>query len=162
MPKTKRVGIYARCSTQEQSTDSQVMALTEFAAARGWTVEKIYVDNGVSGAKEKRPGLDAMWADCRKRKLDICLIFALDRMARSLKTLIEALEEFGRLGVDLIVLKQDIDTTSAASRLLFHIVGAVAEFERDLIRGRTVAGMEAARRKRKAHRKATTANVLRT
>lgn len=147
MPKTKRVGIYARCSTQEQSTESQVTALTEFAAARGWTVEKIYLDNGVSGAKAKRPGLDAMWADCRKRKIDTCLIFALDRMARSLKTLIEALEEFGRLGVDLIVLKQEIDTTSAASRLLFHIVGAVAEFERDLIRGRTVAGMEAARRR---------------
>jgi DNA invertase Pin-like site-specific DNA recombinase len=149
MQKTKRAGIYARCSTPEQSTDSQVVALTEFAAARGWAVEKIYIDNGVSGAKNSRPALDEMWADCRKRKLDICLIFALDRMARSLKTLIEALEEFGRLGVDFVCLKQDIDTTSAASRLLFHIVGAVAEFERDLIRGRTVAGMEVARRKGK-------------
>ena len=86
MAKTKRVGIYARCSTQEQSTESQVTALKEFATARGWTVEKIYLDNGVSGAKAKRPGLDAMWADCRKRKIDICLIFALDRLARSLKT----------------------------------------------------------------------------
>jgi DNA invertase Pin-like site-specific DNA recombinase len=149
MPKTKRVGIYARCSTQEQSTDSQVMALKEFAAARGWTVEKIYIDNGVSGAKAKRPGLDAMWADCRKRKIDLCLIFALDRLARSLKQLIEALDEFGRLGVDFICLKQDIDSTSAASRLLFHIVGAVAEFERDLVKSRTVAGMQAARKRGK-------------
>jgi DNA invertase Pin-like site-specific DNA recombinase len=149
MAKTKRVGIYARCSTQEQSTESQVTALKEFATARGWTVEKIYSDNGVSGAKAKRPGLDAMWADCRKRKIDICLVFALDRLARSLKQLIEALDEFGRLGIDFVCVKQDIDSTSAASRLLFHIVGAVAEFERDLIRGRTVAGMEAARRRGK-------------
>ena len=73
-------------------------------------------------------------------------MFALDRLARSLKHLIEALDEFGRLSVDFVCLKQDIDTTSAASRLLFHIVGAVAEFEHELIRGRTVAGIEAARR----------------
>jgi DNA invertase Pin-like site-specific DNA recombinase len=109
----------------------------------------VYEDRAVSGAKEKRPGLDAMWADCRQRKIDICVVVALDRLARSLKHLIEALEEFGRLGVDFVCLKQDIDTTSAASRLLFHIVGAVAEFERDLIRSRTIAGMEAARRKGK-------------
>jgi DNA invertase Pin-like site-specific DNA recombinase len=115
----------------------------------GWVVTKVFEDHGVSGAKEKRPALDAMWAACRKRQLDLILIMALDRLARSLKQLIEALDEFGRLGVDFVCLKQDIDTTSAASRLLFHIVGAVAEFERELIRGRTIAGMEAARRKGK-------------
>jgi DNA invertase Pin-like site-specific DNA recombinase len=90
-----------------------------------------------------------MWADCRKRTLDVCLVWALDRLARSLKQLIEALDEFGRLGVDFVCLKQDIDTTNAASRLLFHIVGAVAEFEAGLIRERTVAGMAEARRKGK-------------
>lgn len=145
MERKKRCGIYARCSTQEQSTEAQVIALREFAAARGWVVERIYQDQGISGGKAKRPGLDAMWADCRKRKIDICLVFALDRLARSLKQLIESLDEFGRLNIDFVCLKQDIDTTSAASRLLFHIVGSVAEFERDLIRGRTVAGMAAAR-----------------
>jgi DNA invertase Pin-like site-specific DNA recombinase len=149
MEKTKRCGIYTRCSTDEQSTDGQVAALKEFAAARGWVVQEVYEDRGVSGAKRRRPGLDAMWADCRKRKIDICLVWALDRLARSLKQLIEALDEFGRLGVDFVCLKQDIDSTNAASRLLFHIVGAVAEFERDLVRSRTVAGMEAARRKGK-------------
>jgi DNA invertase Pin-like site-specific DNA recombinase len=147
MAKVKRCGIYARCSTDEQSTDAQVTALKEFAAARGWVVQKIYEDHGISGKRGKRPGLDAMWADCRQRKLDVCLIWALDRLARSLKHLIEALDEFGRLGVDFVCLKQDIDTTNAASRLLFHIVGAVAEFEAGLIRERTVAGMAEARRK---------------
>jgi DNA invertase Pin-like site-specific DNA recombinase len=149
MEKKKRCGIYVRCSTQEQSTSSQLASLKDFAAARGWVVERIYEDHGVSGGKLKRPGLDAMWADCRKRKIDICLVFALDRLARSLKQLIESLDEFGRLNVDFVCLKQDIDSTSASSRLLFHIVGAVAEFERDLIRGRTVAGMAAARRRGK-------------
>ena len=149
MVRVKRCGIYARCSTDEQSTDAQVTALKEFAAARGWVVQKIYEDRGISGKKGNRPGLDAMWADCRQRKLDVCLILALDRLARSLKHLIEALDEFGRLGVDFVCLKQDIDTTNAASRLLFHIVGAVAEFEAGLIRERTIAGMAEARRKGK-------------
>jgi DNA invertase Pin-like site-specific DNA recombinase len=149
MKNKRRCGIYARCSTEEQSTEAQVASLKEFATARGWVVQEIYEDRGISGAKGKRPGLDAMWADCRKRKIDICLVWALDRLARSLRQLIEALDEFGRLGVDFVCLKQDIDSTNAASRLLFHIVGAVAEFERDLIRSRTVAGMEAARRKGK-------------
>lgn len=149
MGKAKRCGIYARCSTGEQSTDAQVTALKEFATARGWVVEKVYEDRGVSGKRARRPGLDEMWADCRRRKIDTCLIWALDRLARSLKQLIEALDEFRRLDVDFVCLKQDIDTTSAASRLLFHIVGAVAEFEAGLIRERTVAGMAEARRKGK-------------
>lgn len=149
MVRARRCGIYARCSTDEQSTDAQIAALQEFAAKRGWVVQKIYQDRGVSGSKGRRPGLDEMWADCRKRRIDMCLVWALDRLARSLKQLIEALDEFGRLGVDFVCLKQDIDSTNAASRLLFHIVGAVAEFERDLIRERTVAGMVEARRKGK-------------
>ena len=147
--KIKRCGIYVRCSTGEQTTNSQLNALREFATARGWEVYKVYEDHAISGTKARRPGLDAMWADCRQRKIDICLVFALDRMARSLKHLIEALDEFGRLGVDFVCLKQDIDTTSAASRLLFHIVGAVAEFERELICSRVRAGMSAARAKGK-------------
>jgi len=84
-------------------------------------VQEIYEDHGISGKRGSRPGLDAMWADCRKGKVDVCLVWALDRLARSLKHLIEALDEFGRLGVDFVCLKQDIDTTNAASRLLFHI-----------------------------------------
>lgn len=149
MAKVKRCGIYARCSTQEQSTEAQVASLKEVATARGWKVVKVYVDHGVSGAQAKRPGLDAMWADCRRHVIDLCLVVALDRLARSLKQLIEALDEFGRLGIDFVCLKQDIDSTNPASRLLFNIVGAVAEFERNLIRDRTIAGMGAARRRGK-------------
>jgi DNA invertase Pin-like site-specific DNA recombinase len=149
MVKTKRCAIYVRCSTNEQSTDAQVTALKDFAAARGWEVQKIYEDRGISGKRGSRPGLDALWVDCRKRSVDVCLVWALDRLARSLKQLIEALDAFGRLGVDFVCLKQDIDTTNAASKLLFHIVGAVAEFEAGLIRERTLAGMAEARRKGK-------------
>lgn len=149
MTKTKRCGLYVRCSTQEQSTEAQIIALKEFAAARGWQVTKVYEDRGVSGVQSKRPGLDAMWTDCRRHVIDLCLVVALDRLARSLKQLIESLDEFGRLGVDFVCLKQDVDSTNPASRLLFNIVGAVAEFERGLIRERTVAGMAAAKRKGK-------------
>jgi DNA invertase Pin-like site-specific DNA recombinase len=88
-----------------------------------------------------------MWSDCRAHKIDICVITALDRLARSLKQLIEALDEFGRLGIDFVCLKQDIDSTNNASRLLFHIIGAVAEFERSLIAERVRLGLQNARKK---------------
>jgi putative DNA-invertase from lambdoid prophage Rac len=142
----RRVGVYVRVSLGTQSTEAQVVALKDFAAVKGWRIYKVYSDTGVSGAREHRPALDEMWADCRKRRIDTCLIFSLDRLARSLKQLIHSLDEFGRLGIDLVCLKQDIDTTSSAGRLLYHIVGAVCEFERDLIRSRVVSGMENARR----------------
>jgi DNA invertase Pin-like site-specific DNA recombinase len=147
MPSDRRVGIYVRVSLGTQNTQSQENALREFAAAKGWCIYKVYADSGVSGAKERRPALDAMWVDCQKRKINTCLIFSLDRLARSLKQLIHSLEEFGRLNVDLVCLKQDIDTTTSSGRLLYHVVGAVCEFERDLIRARVVSGMDNARRK---------------
>jgi putative DNA-invertase from lambdoid prophage Rac len=149
MQKNRRVGVYVRVSLGTQSTQAQEVALNDFAAAKGWCIHKVYADTGVSGAKEHRPALDEMWADCRKRRIDTCLIFSLDRLARSLKQLIHSLDEFGRLGIDLVCLRQDIDTTSSTGRLLYHIVGAVCEFERDLIRSRVVSGMENARRKGK-------------
>jgi DNA invertase Pin-like site-specific DNA recombinase len=90
-----------------------------------------------------------MWADCRRGKISVVCVWALDRFGRSLKNLIEGLEELQRLGVDFLCLKQDLDSTSPAGRLLFHIVGAVAEFEHHLIRGRIEMGMAEARRKGK-------------
>src|SRR5580692_4505938 len=99
----KRVGVYVRVSTADkQSTAMQESELKAFAGKRRWVIHRIYSDQGESGAKSHRPALDEMWADCRKRKIDIVLVWSLDRLARSLKQLIEGLEELGQLGIDLV------------------------------------------------------------
>src|SRR5258708_6389476 len=141
MQKARRAGLYVRVSTDSQQTDMQEEELRSYAQARGWLVHKVYADRGISGAKNSRPALDEMWADCRKRRIDLCIVWALDRLSRSLKELIGALEKFRQLGVDFACLKQDLDTSTSGGRLLFHVIASVCEFERDLIRERTVAGM---------------------
>ncbi len=103
-----------------------------------------FIDHGVSGAKEGRPQLDAMLADVRRRKFDVVLVTKLDRLARSTHHLATLAKELQALGVDLVALDQAIDTTSASGRLLFHVLAAIAEFERDLIRDRVVAGIRRA------------------
>jgi DNA invertase Pin-like site-specific DNA recombinase len=142
--------IYVRTSTADKQDpagqESELRALVE---KRGWRVFKVYLDHGYSGAKASRPAFDEMWADCRRGKISVVCVWALDRFGRSLKNLIEGLEELQRLGVHFLCLKQDLDSTSPAGRLLFHIVGAVAEFEHHLIRGRIAMGMDEARRKGK-------------
>jgi DNA invertase Pin-like site-specific DNA recombinase len=145
MRNVRRVGIYVRVSTEAQHVDMQETELRAYAQARGWVVHRVYVDRGVSGVRSSRPGLNAMWTDCRRRKISICMVWALDRLSRSLKDLIGALEQFRLMEIDFVCLKQDLDTSTAAGRLLFHVVASVAEFERDLIRDRVKAGMAAAR-----------------
>jgi DNA invertase Pin-like site-specific DNA recombinase len=150
MTKEKVCGVYTRVSTADrQDTKAQESELRTFAEKRGWKIYRVYSDRGESGAKEKRPALDELWRDCRQGHIDVVCVWSLDRLARSLKQLIESLEEFRRLKIDFVSFKQDFDTTSSAGRLLFHVVGAVAEFERDLIRERVVAGMAQARREGK-------------
>jgi DNA invertase Pin-like site-specific DNA recombinase len=147
--KQKVAGLYVRISTNDgrQDTKLQENELRMLAAKRGWQLFKVYEDRE-SGAKPHRPGLDELWRDCRRGKLDIVAIWSLDRLARSLKQLIESLEEFRRLKVDFVSLRQDgMDTTTSSGRLLFHVVASVAEFERELIRERVVAGMSEARRR---------------
>jgi DNA invertase Pin-like site-specific DNA recombinase len=112
---------------------------------RGWE-SILYRDRGQSGAKQDRPALNALLSDLRKRKLDVILVWSLDRLARSLKQLLMISEECRSLGVDLVSLRQNIDTTLPAGRLTFQILGAVAEFERELLRERVKAGMAQARR----------------
>jgi len=147
MAKERVVGVYTRVSTADrQDTKAQESELRAFAEKRDWKIYRVYSDRGESGAKEKRPALDELWRDCKQGRLDIVCVWSLDRLARSLKQLIESLEEFRRLKIDFVSFKQDFDTTSSAGRLLFHVVGAVAEFERDLIRERVIAGMAQARR----------------
>ena len=141
--------MYVRVSTNDgrQDTKLQENELRTLAAKRGWRIFKVYRDCE-SGAVRHRAGLDELWRDCRHGKLDVVAVWSLDRLARSLKQLIESLEEFRRLKVDFVSLKQDgMDTTTSSGRLLFHVVASVAEFERELIRERVVAGMNAARRR---------------
>ena len=143
-----RVAIYARCSTQEQTVDLQLDGLRDYAKARGLEVIGEYVDDGVSGAKEKRPALDRLMADAHRRAFDVVLVWKLDRLGRSLSHLIRLVDTFGSLGVDLVSLGDPgLDTSSPHGRLIFSVMGAVAEFERDLIRERTRAGMASAKRR---------------
>ncbi len=139
-----QAALYCRVSTTGQTSENQLLALRSFAAARGWTVTE-FVDHGFSGAKEKRPALEALLAVVRARKVDVVACVKLDRLARSTHHLVILAKELEALGVDLVVLDQAIDTTTPSGRLLFHMLAAVAEFERDLIRDRVLAGLRRAK-----------------
>jgi DNA invertase Pin-like site-specific DNA recombinase len=143
----KRVAIYARVSRDGQTTDNQVIALREIAGRRGWDIVEVYTDQGISGAKgrEKRPGFDRMLKDANRRKFDVVMAWAIDRMGRSLRDLIDTIEHLEAVGVDLYLDQQSIDTTTPAGKLLFQVTGAFAEFERSMIRQRVNAGLARAR-----------------
>jgi DNA invertase Pin-like site-specific DNA recombinase len=145
MNQIKRAAIYVRVSTAEQGTDLQEVELMEYCERRGWSLI-VYRDHGQSGAKADRPALNALLSDLRKRKFDVLVVWALDRLARSLKNLLSISEECRTLGVDLVSLKQAVDTTLPAGRLTFQVLGAVAEFEREMLRERVRAGMAQAKR----------------
>ena len=145
-----RVALYARCSTPEQTVNLQLDALREYVAARGFDAVVEYVDEGQSGAKIRRPALNRLLRDAHRRRFDAVLVWKLDRLGRSLSHLIRLVDQLGSLGVDLVSLNDPgLDTTGPTGRLIFHVMGAVAEFERDLIRERTRAGMAAAHRRGK-------------
>ena len=143
--RTRRAGIYLRVSTNSQDTAMQESELLDWAERRGWET-KVYRDNGQSGAKESRPGLDALLADVRRRRIDVVMVWSLDRLARSLKHLLTLAEEFHSRGVDLYSHKQAIDTASPSGRLTYQVLGAVAEFEREMLRERVRAGLAQAKR----------------
>jgi DNA invertase Pin-like site-specific DNA recombinase len=145
MSVTKRAAIYVRVSTVEQETDLQEHELKEYCERRGWSCV-VYPDKGQSGAKNDRPALTTMMNDLRRRKIDVVVVWALDRLARSLKQLLSIAEECRAVGVDLVSLKQNVDTTLPAGRLTFQVLGAVAEFEREMLRERVKAGMAQAKR----------------
>ena len=141
-----RIALYARVSTTDQHPEIQLHALRSYAEARGLEIAQEYVDHGVSGAKSRRPALDRLLADARRRRFDVVACVKLDRLARSVRHLTGMAAELEALGIDLVVLDQGIDTTTPAGKLMFHVLGAIAEFEADLIRDRTRAGLAAARR----------------
>jgi DNA invertase Pin-like site-specific DNA recombinase len=147
MAKRKRAAIYARVSTDGQTTENQTAALKEVATRRGWDIVEVYIDHGISGAKgrDKRPAFDRMLKEASRRKFDVVMAWAIDRMGRSLRHLIDTIEHLDATGVDLYMDQQQIDTTTPAGKLLFHISGAFAEFERNMIRQRINAGLARAR-----------------
>lgn len=145
-----RAAIYARVSTTHgQDVGMQTRELHEFAARRGWTVAGEYVDSGISGSKERRPRLDALMADAGRRKFDCVLVYRYDRFARSLRHLVNALEQFRALGIEFVSLHEGVDTSTPNGRLIFGIFASIAEFERELIRDRVKSGLRNARAKGK-------------
>jgi DNA invertase Pin-like site-specific DNA recombinase len=146
---TPRAAIYARVSTTDQRPEVQLDPLRDYAEARGFQIAAEYVDHGVSGAKASRPQLDKMMAAACRRDIDVIVIAKLDRLARSVHHLVGVGKELETLGVDLVVRDQNIDTSTPTGRLLFHTLGAIAEFERDLIRERIHAGLALARKRGK-------------
>lgn len=146
-----RAALYARISTSNHGQDPEVQLreLREYCARRGWAVEAEYVDSGISGIKERRPQLDRLWADAKRRKFDCVVVYRYDRFARSLRQLVNALEEFRSLGIDFVSLHEGVDTATPNGRLVFGIFASIAEFERDLIRDRVRSGIASARAKGK-------------
>jgi DNA invertase Pin-like site-specific DNA recombinase len=144
--KPKKVALYTRVSTDDQKTDMQLMDLKEYIQRRGYTVYNIYEDI-ISGSIKERRALDQLFQDAKHRKFDIVLVWKFDRFARSLKMLVDSLALFQELGIDFISYKENIDTTTSMGRLIFHINSAYAEFEREIIRDRVMAGIKAKREK---------------
>jgi len=142
---TPRVALYARVSTTEQSTDSQLLDLRRYVRERGWNIFREYVDEGISGTKDSRPALNELMNDAKKRRFDVVLVWRFDRFARSTKHLILALEEFKNLGIDFISYQENIDTSSPLGSAIFTIISAVAQLERDIIAERVKAGLRRAR-----------------
>ena len=140
----RRAALYARVSTLGQQPENQIAELRAYADARGWTITE-YVDRGVSGSKDSRPALDRLLADARRRKVDVLLCWRLDRLGRNLRHLVVLLEELRSVGVDFVSLGEGIDATTPAGKLQLHILAALAEFERERIRERVLAGLQRAR-----------------
>ena len=143
-PLTRRAALYARVSTLDQEPENQLAELRRYVAARDW-VPIEYVDQGVSGAKDRRPALDRLVADARRRQVDTVVVWRLDRLGRSLKHLVTLLDEFHAVGVGFVSLGEGIDLHTPAGRLQLHILAALAEFERARIAERVAAGLARAR-----------------
>jgi DNA invertase Pin-like site-specific DNA recombinase len=140
---SRRAALYVRVSTDHQTVENQVLELRQVAERRAWHVVEVYKDAGISGAKgrDQRPGLDAMLKDASRRKFDVVMAWAIDRLGRSLVDLLGTIQHLEACGMDLYLDQQSIDTTTPMGRLLFQVTGAFAEFERTMIRQRVNAGL---------------------
>lgn len=143
--------IYVRCSTNQhdQKPEVQLEELRRYCQARSWQITEEIIDHGFSGSTDKRPGLKKLQGLIRARRVDIVVVVKLDRLFRSIRHLISSLQEFSDLGIEFVSIKDQVDLTTASGRLMAHIIGAFSEFERALIRERTMMGLEYARSKGK-------------
>jgi DNA invertase Pin-like site-specific DNA recombinase len=146
-----RAALYARVSTLHngQDPEMQLRELREYCSRRGWQVAGEFVDVGISGAKEKRPELDRLLADAHRRRFDSVVVWKFDRFARSVSHLLRALETFQALGIEFVSLSEQMDTSTPTGKMVFTVLGAVAELERSLIAERVRAGLRNARAKGK-------------
>ncbi len=149
MTKTKShiVAIYSRVSTDSQTTENQERELREMATRMGWSIMKVYRDEGVSGAKSRaeRPAFNALWKDATRRRFDMVMAWSVDRLGRSLQDLVAFLSELHALRIDLYLHQQGVDTTTPAGKALFQMMRVFAEFERAMIRERVKSGLERAK-----------------
>ncbi len=147
LKKPRRVALYVRVSTKDQTTEHQRRELNEVAERAGWNVVATFCDEGVSGAKgrDRRPGLDALLKAVTQRKVDMVAAWSVDRLGRSLKDLVETLGDLQSAGADLYLHKQALDTSTPAGRAMFQMLGVFAEFEREMMLERVQASMETAR-----------------
>src|ERR1700686_5360554 len=146
----RRAVLYSRVSTNHgQDPEVQSREIREYCLRRGWALVGEYVDAGISGSKERRPQLDRLVADAHKRKFEVVVVWKFDRFARSVSHLLRALENFRALGVEFVSLSEQIDTSTPTGKMIFTVLGAVAELERSLIAERVRAGLRNARAKGK-------------
>ncbi|MCS6626912.1 recombinase family protein [Roseibacterium beibuensis] len=145
----KRCGLYVRCSTDHQTVENQIRILTEVAERSGWTIVRVFEDQGISGAKgrDKRPGFDALLKAIHRREIDIAAAYAVDRLGRSLTDLVAFLNDIQASGCDLYLHQQAVDTSTPSGRMMFGLLAVFSEFERALIRSRVISGIERARAK---------------
>jgi len=140
-----RTALYMRVSTTDQNAGMQLDELRAYCVRRGWDITEEFLDEGISGSKESRPALDRLMKAAKRRLFDAVLVYRYDRMARSLKQLVDTLCTFDALGVQFVSLHEGVDTSTPNGRLVFGIFASIAEFERQLIIGRTKSGMAAAK-----------------
>jgi DNA invertase Pin-like site-specific DNA recombinase len=142
----KRAALYVRVSTDRQTVENQIAALSKVASARGWQIVATFRGEGISGAKsrDQRPGLDEMLKQAQRGRFDVVMAWAIDRLGRSLVDLLQTIEGLKACGVDLYLDQQSIDTTTPAGKLMLQMCGAFAEFERSMLQARIAAGLRRA------------------
>ncbi len=150
MPSTKRVALYIRVSTEQQNLDLQKNELLQYCEIRQWTDVKVYSDFGISGSRtDNRPQFKQMIKDAKARRLDTIIVWKLDRFGRSLIDLVNHLQEISDLGIEFISLRDGIDLSTSAGKLMCGLIASFAQYERDVLKERTIAGLVAAKRRGK-------------